>query len=514
MNQQQPPQQLKDDRKHNPEFLLEQRPKKQENSTPKPNPFLNPSPDLLVAEFSAKTITTARLHISTRNTTIKPKNHNHDNNDGGNNESNNVNDGLKPTHILLLNKFPIIANHFILATKDFKRQTDLLEKDDLVAAFACLKAWSRSGYTNTSDGPITSSTSSGIGSRNWLRQQEQSNDEIGDESFSEEKGKRKDQNQKRLFAFFNSGHASGASQPHRHVQFLPVESITTSTATTTIAGEGDLENDAWTPLIDRFSEASSLFLLEGRRENDHNDPPSQRKKWTTNPIATADLSLKQISELPFVHFARILPPHPSAELLYDTYLALYQAAVDAIHSHYHYHHQDQPKHIGVELTRQSSSQTAPSPTLTNNQKDINTEKEEASPSPSLPPSSSPPPATGTRALLAGDGSIPSAISYNLAMTESVMMICPRRNESAGISSVPDDNRMKDKDDYRQNDMVRNHYFTNSNAATAATTNTGLVALNGTILAGTLMVKFEEEWNQLRENPWLLNEVLRIVGVPT
>lgn len=84
-----------------------------------------------------------------------------------------------PTHLLVLNKFPIIAEHFILATKSNKKQTHLLEQDDLEATYACLKAWR-------------------------------------DESNSKHK---------RLFAFFNSGEHSGASQPHRHVQFLPLEKM-------------------------------------------------------------------------------------------------------------------------------------------------------------------------------------------------------------------------------------------------------------------------------------------------
>ena len=86
-----------------------------------------------------------------------------------------------PSHLLVLNKFPIIAGHFILATKTNKQQTHILEQDDLEATYACLKAWS----------------------------QDQGED-----------GK-----QKRLFAFFNSGDHSGASQPHRHLQFLPVENM-------------------------------------------------------------------------------------------------------------------------------------------------------------------------------------------------------------------------------------------------------------------------------------------------
>lgn len=86
-----------------------------------------------------------------------------------------------PTHFLVLNKFPIIPRHFILATRANKPQTHFLEEDDLVAAFACLTAWSKSAEPGR--------TAS------------------------------------RLFAFFNSGEHSGASQQHRHIQFIPVEDL-------------------------------------------------------------------------------------------------------------------------------------------------------------------------------------------------------------------------------------------------------------------------------------------------
>lgn len=76
----------------------------------------------------------------------------------------------------MLNKYPVIPNHFILATKEYREQTKLLEQDDLAATMLCLREW---------------------------------------EKESEDK-------EKRLFAFFNSGRHSGASQPHRHIQFLPV----------------------------------------------------------------------------------------------------------------------------------------------------------------------------------------------------------------------------------------------------------------------------------------------------
>jgi sulfate adenylyltransferase (ADP) / ATP adenylyltransferase len=103
------------------------------------NPFENPSPDLLVAEVP---------------------------------EGN-------ASHNLVLNKFPVIEDHFILATKAYKRQTDLLEEDDISLTYACLKAWE---------------------------------DAATDRKL-------------RMYAFFNSGEHSGASQPHRHIQFLPVEKM-------------------------------------------------------------------------------------------------------------------------------------------------------------------------------------------------------------------------------------------------------------------------------------------------
>ncbi|OLN87427.1 Diadenosine 5',5'''-P1,P4-tetraphosphate phosphorylase 2-like protein 2 [Colletotrichum chlorophyti] len=82
-------------------------------------------------------------------------------------------------HNIVLNKFAIVPEHFILSTKDFKEQTHLLEPNDLAATYACLEAYRQYG--------------------------QQHDRESGE-----------------LYAFFNSGAHSGASQPHRHIQLLPV----------------------------------------------------------------------------------------------------------------------------------------------------------------------------------------------------------------------------------------------------------------------------------------------------
>lgn len=105
------------------------------------------------------------------------------------------------SHNIILNKYPVIPNHFILATKENKAQTDLLEEDDLYLSHACLHAWEDTRHS--------------------------------------------------LFAFFNSGDHSGASQAHRHLQFLPVEDMI-----------GDTDDD-WVPLCNTMNfptHGSSLLL--------------------------------------------------------------------------------------------------------------------------------------------------------------------------------------------------------------------------------------------------------------
>lgn len=137
---------------------LAQKPKKDVNhsaSAKRVDPFDSPDPDLLVAEVPQQ----------------------------------------DPTHVIVLNKYPIIPRHFILATKLDKQQTQFLEEDDLAATYACLRDWSQPA------------------------------DAAGE--------------QPRLFAFFNSGDHSGASQAHRHVQFLPIEDI-----------RGGSAGEAWSLLAD------------------------------------------------------------------------------------------------------------------------------------------------------------------------------------------------------------------------------------------------------------------------
>ena len=45
------------------------------------------------------------------------------------------------------------------------------------------------------------------------------------------------------------------------------------------------------------------------------------------------------------------------------------------------------------------------------------------------------------------------------------------------------------------------------------TDVGVVQLNGTVLGGTLMVKYQEEWDILRARPEKLDAILEAIGIP-
>lgn len=234
--------------------------------------------------------------------------------------------------------------------------------DDLQAAFECLRAWSDSRETSETggDGLSTSGSSSSQG-----------------------------RVKRRLFAFFNSGDESGASQPHRHLQFLPIEAMRD-------------ESGAWEPLID---------LVEDSHHSHHSHH--------------SDVTFRYIPNLHIKHFALPIPPNPSPDHLHKTYLSLYTEAVSSV------------THSKNETVQEIPTSGA------------------------------------------------ARISYNLAMTTSTMLLCPRKSETA---SVPIDSE-------KTRDIV----------------DPGVLSLNGTILAGTLMVKAEGEWDALRAEPGLLGRVLGHVG---
>ncbi|KAL2156620.1 hypothetical protein VTH82DRAFT_1365 [Thermothelomyces myriococcoides] len=258
---------------------------------------------------------------------------------------------LNPSHNLVLNKFAIVPEHFILATRAFKEQTDLLERDDLEVAYACIEA-----YHNHNSSSETNDSGS------------------------------------ELYVFFNSGPASGSSQPHRHVQLLPVRRMR----------EGLDDDSAWDVL------AGQLL-----------DPAVRRR-------------------VPFTTFAE--PIGPGTDLL-ATYLRLYRRACAAV--------------LGPSAAADAAAAAV----------DV----------------------SGSEGRPEGEGK-QARVEYNLAMTRDVMAIAPRVVEGTAVTVAEEGGNGRKE--------------------------IGRLALNGTVLAGTALVKTQAEWDVLRAEPEQLVEILGRIGVPS
>ncbi|KAG5994518.1 hypothetical protein E4U54_003063 [Claviceps lovelessii] len=249
-----------------------------------------------------------------------------------------------PSHYLVLNKFAVVPGHFILATRAFKPQSHVLERADLEATMACLEGYAPPRGRDDGDGD--------------------GND---------------DEEPDGLFAFFNSGEHSGASQPHRHVQFLPVDQMS----------RGLEQHQGQTPHW-------SLFIGQG---------PGTEK------------------EMPFVVFSEEMRPGMPPSEVHGLYLRLYREGCRAV----------------MRATGQPCGEDAP-----------------------------------------GEG--PALISYNLGLTSTRMVLCPRLAEGGPVLGLEGEE-------------------------------VGRLALNGTVLAGTALVKSEGEWEALRRRPSGLVDVLRRIGIP-
>lgn len=143
-------------------------------------------------------------------------------------------------------------------------------------------------------------------------------------------------------------------------------------------------------------------------------------------ILCEESTLKSNDKLPFLHFGQRLPARPSGADLLKIYQTLIDKAVQSVQRFAERH----PNELSLHDTK--------------------------------------------------DGSQP--ISYNLALTNEVMVLCPRRNGG---------NTVKRADG----------------------TELDYVELNGTLLAGTLMVKNEETYNLLKGDSSQLETILRAIGLP-
>jgi ATP adenylyltransferase len=96
---------------------------------------------------------------------------------------------LSPTHCLLLNKFDVVPLHSLVVTRDFEAQTEPLNARDLGATWAAMAALAAAEASAPS------------------------RDGAGGAAAGDDTG---------ALAFYNCGEHSGRSQPHKHVQVVPL----------------------------------------------------------------------------------------------------------------------------------------------------------------------------------------------------------------------------------------------------------------------------------------------------
>lgn len=146
---------------------------------------------------------------------------------------------------IVLNKFPVVPAHFMLVTKKFKSQDTPLSPNELLATYSVLNKLS-----------------------------------VGDQS-------------KNWFAFYNCGPNSGASQPHKHVQFMSLP-------------------PNYEPFAEKLAQSSVHYI------------PNQN----TEPLQDANL--------PFAHFVAKLPGElggDSEDVLLMTFYSLIQRVLNVLKDH-------------------------------------------------------------------------------------------------------------------------------------------------------------------------------------
>lgn len=146
-----------------------------------------------------------------------------------------------------------------------------------------------------------------------------------------------------------------------------------------------------------------------------------------------DRLMEDQAKIPFTYISAPIPRKVTPKQLHDTYMALYKLACYAVEKY-----AAQNPGEGMELDRE----------------------------------------------LEKTGGAP--ISYNLAFTDKMMVILPRRT---GGMAVP------------------------TGLETPQPQETGLIELNGTVLGGTLLVKDKLEWDALRDNEGGLTSLLERIGIP-
>ncbi|TRM69493.1 HIT-like domain-containing protein [Schizophyllum amplum] len=161
-------------------------------------------------------------------------------------------------YVLLLNKFSVVPYHFLMVTKKFQSQSSPLMPPELAQAYKLLDAAHRTGQN--------------------------------------------------MFAFYNCGDLSGASQPHKHIQFLPVPAEEVSPPIERLAREQQLETIDRPFTISKLPYANHVFRLPS-------DLAMQSTEQLEDTLCSAFLQLLDLTISTVRHNADYPSGNPSYNVL-------------------------------------------------------------------------------------------------------------------------------------------------------------------------------------------------------
>jgi len=159
-------------------------------------------------------------------------------------------------YVILLNKYSVVPRHFLLVTKEFQSQSSPLLPSDLLQTYSLLAAARQTGDN--------------------------------------------------FFAFFNCGDLSGASQHHKHVQFIPVEQG--SPPIEKLAKSQNLEDPTKPFSLHTLPYANYIFRLPSSL-------PSSSPDDITDVLSQAFLQLLDLVIATMRHDAELPPGPPSYNVL-------------------------------------------------------------------------------------------------------------------------------------------------------------------------------------------------------
>ncbi|XP_006460774.1 hypothetical protein AGABI2DRAFT_220942 [Agaricus bisporus var. bisporus H97] len=149
-------------------------------------------------------------------------------------------------YVVLMNKFSVVPNHFLLISKEYQSQSSALLPQDLVQTYKLLVEARKTGI--------------------------------------------------KFFAFYNCGDFSGASQPHKHIQFFPIDPTEAGPPIERLARTTNIQTPSKPFTISKLPYANHVFRLP--HDLQYEDGEKLGRTLTEAFLALLDLGISTVRHAP------------------------------------------------------------------------------------------------------------------------------------------------------------------------------------------------------------------------